>query len=245
MTANKLPQITFYFWLMKICATTLGETAGDLFSMTMNLGYAISSIILISLFVIALVSQLSTRTYHPFLYWTVILLTSTAGTTLSDYMDRSLGLGYAKGSFILLAVLLCIFAVWRLCGLTFAVEKISGVKAESLYWMAILCSNTLGTALGDYLADDSGFGFGGGALLIASLLALLSLANLFSQSAKTLIFWLAFILTRPFGATMGDLLTKGIDKGGLGLGTIGSSIVLMSILLTLIMISAKNCVNKA
>lgn len=241
MNNQKLPQITFYFWVMKICATTLGETAGDLFSMTMNLGYAVSSTILLSLFIIVFLCQLATRVYHPFLYWSVILLTSTAGTTLSDYMDRTLGLGYATGTVILFSILLSIFFIWRLCGFTFSVDKINGVKAESFYWMAILCSNTLGTALGDFLADDSGLGFAGGALLIASILVLMLLAYYFMpQIPKVVLFWLAFVLTRPLGATMGDLMTKITEKGGLGFGTIGSSIVLVLILLIFINISVKH-----
>src|SRR5258705_6575458 len=237
---NKLPEITIYFWIMKICATTLGETGGDLLSMTLNVGYATSSLILIGLFLIALVSQLLSKKYHPFLYWTVILSTSTAGTTMSDYMDRTLGLGYTAGSLILLTVLLVIFALWRLSGASFSVTNIKTFKIELIYWTAILISNTLGTALSDFLADDSGLGFGGGALLIASLLGLVILATFFSQISKTLLFWIAFVLTRPFGATMGDLLTKAKAQGGLGFGTIGSSFILASILILFILFILRN-----
>jgi hypothetical protein len=159
---SKLPQITLAFWIMKICATTLGETAGDLLSMTMNVGYAVSSMILIGLFLASLVSQLASKKYHPALYWTVILSTSTAGTTMSDYMDRTLGLGYTKGAIILLSILLAIFAYWRWTEGSLSVNNIKTFKAELLYWIAILFSNTLGTALGDFLADDSGLGFAGG-----------------------------------------------------------------------------------
>jgi len=227
---NKLPQITFAFWVMKICATTLGETAGDLLSMTLNVGYAVSSLILIGMFLITLVSQLATKKYHPLLYWMVILSTSTAGTTMSDYMDRTLGLGYAKGSLLLLSILMVIFIYWRSTGNSLSVEKIRTLKVEILYWTAILFSNTLGTALGDYLADDSGLGFAGGALLIGGLLAAVTAAAYFTRLSKVLLFWIAFVLTRPFGATMGDVLTKSKEKGGLDFGTIGSSAVLAGIL---------------
>lgn len=227
---NKLPQITLCFWIMKICATTLGETAGDLLSMTMNVGYATSSMILLGMFVVTLVLQLLSKSFHPLLYWTVILSTSTAGTTMSDYMDRTLGLGYAKGSMILIAILASILMLWRFNTGSLSVDNIRTRKAELFYWFAILFSNTLGTALGDFLADDSGLGFAGGALLIASLLALITGAAFYTRTSKILLFWLAFILTRPFGATMGDVLTKTHEKGGLGFGTVNASIILALIL---------------
>ena len=220
---------------MKIAATTLGETAGDLFSMTLKVGYAVSSMALIGLFLVSLVIQLGSKKYQPLLYWTVILSTSTAGTTMSDYMDRTLGLGYAKGTLILIAILATIFAYWRFSDHSFSVQNIRTFRVELLYWIAILFSNTLGTALGDFLADSSGLGFAGGALLIGSLLALTLLANYFTSISKTLLFWIAFVLTRPFGATMGDVLTKSHEKGGLNFGTIGSSAVLGSILMALIL----------
>lgn len=225
---------------MKICATTLGETGGDLLSMTLNVGYAASSIILIGMFLMTLVSQLAAKKYHPFLYWTVILSTSTAGTTMSDYMDRTLGLGYAEGSFILLSILLVIFGIWRWSGASLSVTNIKSFKMELIYWTAILISNTLGTALGDFLADDSGLGFAGGALLIASLLGLIVVANFYSRISKTVLFWIAFVLTRPFGATVGDLLTKTRENGGIGFGTIGSSFILASILTLFILLTVRN-----
>jgi len=227
---SKLPQITAFFWIMKICATTLGETAGDLLSMTLHVGYAVSSMILIGVFLITLVTQLISKSYNPLLYWTVILSTSTAGTTMSDYMDRTLGLGYATGSVILVTILLAILAFWRFSVGSLSVTNVRTPKVEMLYWTAILFSNTLGTALGDFLADSSGLGFAGGALLIASLLALVLAARYFSQISAVLLFWIAFVLTRPFGATLGDFLTKPHVNGGLNFGTIGSSIVLVSIL---------------
>ena len=237
---SKLPKITVYFWIMKICATTLGETAGDLLSMTLKIGYALSSLILISFFVITLVAQLGSRKHHPLLYWAVILSTSTAGTTMSDYMDRTLGLGYMKGTIILLTILLTVLAFWRFSVRDLSVVNIKTFKVELLYWTTILFSNTLGTALGDFLADNSGLGFGGGALLISSLIGLIVIAHFYSRISKVLLFWVAFVLTRPFGATMGDLLTKPHGKGGLDFGTVGASAILAAILAVFIVYSIRN-----
>lgn len=232
---NKIAEVTIFFWIMKICATTLGETAGDLVSMTLNVGYAVSSIMLISLFFISFVVQLKATRFHPALYWTVILSTSTAGTTMSDFMDRTLGLGYTKGSFILIGCLAVVLSIWRLSEKTISVNSIQTRKAEVFYWTAILFSNTLGTALGDFLADDSGLGFLGGAVVIGAALALIVLAYYFTRINRVLLFWIAFVLTRPFGATFGDLLTKPVAKGGLNFGTIGSSAILGFILASFIL----------
>jgi uncharacterized membrane-anchored protein len=231
---SKLPKIAAAFWVMKISATTLGETAGDLLSMTMNVGYAASSLILVSGFLVSLVAQLLSKRYHPALYWTVILSTSTAGTTMSDYMDRTLGLGYTQGAALLITILLCLFAAWRLTTGTLSVDHVKTRKAELFYWIAILFSNTLGTALGDFLADSSGLGFLGGALLISGLLLLVLLATVLTRLSRVLLFWVAFVLTRPLGATVGDVLTKSKDKGGLNFGTIGSSAILAGILVALV-----------
>lgn len=227
---GKLPQITISFWVMKICATTLGETAGDLLSMTLNIGYAVSSIILLSFFFLTLSLQLISKKYTPILYWLVILATSTAGTTMSDFMDRSLELGYSVGSLILVTLLIITLAFWRVTEKSLSVTNIKSLRGEIFYWTAILFSNTLGTAFGDYLADNSGLGFSGGAFLIGSLLIILTLAYYFSKVSHVVLFWLAFILTRPFGATFGDLLTKPVEKGGLNFGTLGSSVILLFIL---------------
>lgn len=234
---NKLPAITLSFWIMKICATTLGETAGDLLSMTMNIGYAISSAILLIFFSTTLIIQLSTKKFHPIIYWAVILATSTAGTTMSDYMDRTLGLGYANGSLILVSLLIAILIIWKLTEKSLSVTNIKSLRGEIFYWAAILFSNTLGTALGDFLADNSGLGFAGGAILIGTLLAIIVLLFYFTKVSHVILFWLAFVLTRPFGATFGDLLTKTHEKGGLNFGTIGSSIILFSILTLLVLAS--------
>ncbi|MBF8755122.1 MULTISPECIES: hypothetical protein [Pseudomonas] len=235
---NKLPQITLAFWVMKICATTLGETAGDLLSMTLNIGYAMSSLLLISVFLVTLVTQLYSRRYNPWLYWLVILSTSTAGTTMSDFMDRTLGLGYAAGSAILIGILLLTFALWRLSGNPLDVTRIKDRGGELFYWVAILFSNTLGTALGDFLADDSGLGFAGGALLIGSTIGLVVLARYWTRIPGVVLFWVAFVLTRPFGATLGDFLTKPHEKGGMDFGTVGSSAVLGGVLLVLILMAS-------
>lgn len=238
-THSKLPQITFYFWVMKICATTLGETGGDLISMTLNVGYAISTIILISFFVVSLIGQLYANTYKPWLYWFVILTTSTAGTTMSDFMDRTLGLGYATGSLMLISILLVTFLIWYLSEKSLSVTNITTRKGELFYWIAILFSNTLGTALGDYLADDSGLGFAGGAVLIGGALLLIILLMYFTKISRVTLFWIAFVLTRPFGATLGDFLTKPINKGGLDFGTIGSSIILGLTLVVLVIFTSQ------
>ena len=227
---NKVARVTAAFWVMKICATTLGETAGDLLSMTLGVGYAVSSLLLVGSCLAAMVAQVRAHAFHPPLYWTVVLLTSTAGTTMSDYLDRTLGLGYAMGSLLLASGLAGILLAWRLVEGSLSVSTIQTPRAETFYWAAILLSNTLGTALGDFLADDSGLGFLGGAGVIGCLLLAVLLAYRFTAVSRVLLFWVAFVLTRPFGATFGDLLTKPVEKGGMNLGTVGASAVLATIL---------------
>lgn len=231
---SKIPAVTLLFWIMKICATTLGETAGDLLSMTLKVGYGISSLILVSFFLVVLAGQLLVKRYIPVLYWAVIVATSTAGTTMSDYMDRTMGLGYVKGTIILISILITVLLVWRATEKSLSVTDIRSRRAELFYWTAILFSNTLGTALGDFLADSSGLGFAGGAILISSLLVLVILAYYFTKVSHVILFWVAFVLTRPFGATFGDLLTKSTEKGGLNYGTKGSSLILFVILIILV-----------
>jgi uncharacterized membrane-anchored protein len=238
-TANKVAQVTLAFWIMKICATTVGETGGDLLSMTLDVGYAKSSAILLAFFLVVLVAQMRSKSFRPSLYWAVILATSTAGTTLSDLMDRTLGLGYATGATVLVTLLVAVLVVWRLNVGSLSVDHISGRRAEGFYWTAILASNTLGTALGDYLADSSGLGYGVSNLLITSGIVLIALAYRFTRVSRTTLFWGAFVLTRPFGATMGDLLTKSHEQGGLGIGTVGSSAVLLGILTVLVLYSSR------
>ncbi len=242
---SKLPRITLAFWIMKISATTLGETAGDLLSMTLNVGYAVSSVILLTGFAVLLGAQLRTKHFFPFLYWSVILATSTAGTTMSDFMDRTAGLGYAKGSAVLVILLVTTLFIWKRATGSLSVTNVRSRKAETFYWTAILFSNTLGTALGDFLADSSGLGFAGGAFLIAALILIIVLLNYFTTLSKVALFWAAFVLTRPFGATFGDLLTKTPAKGGFGFGTIGSSAVLAAILVVLVYWTRKKHIDVA
>lgn len=231
---NKVAKVDFSFWVMKICATTLGETGGDLLSMTMKVGYAMSSTILFSIFVLAFIAQLASKKFNPALYWTVILATSSAGTTISDYMDRTLKLGYPHGSLILFSCLLTVLGIWYLSEKSLSVDNIQTTKVEIFYWVAILFSNTLGTALGDFLSLSSGLGFLGSAASIGSLIGLSVLAFYFTPINRVLLFWVAFVLTRPFGATFGDLLTKSHQKGGLNFGTVGASIFLASILVSMV-----------
>ncbi len=246
---KKLPEVTLAFWIMKIAATTLGETAGDLFAQTLRLGYFVTTIALFLMFVVTLVVQLRSRRYNPFFYWTVILSTSMAGTTMSDFMNRDasarylsdgatslgwgpqgLGLGYPEGAAILVSILLAIFLAWKLSGMTFQIRDIVTFRAEALFWSAILVSNTLGTSMGDFLSDSSGLGYLGGALLVSGVLAVLVALMKVPVVPNVLLFWIAFVLTRPLGATAGDFLTKPHAKGGLDLGTAGSSAVLLAAL---------------
>ncbi|GHD36709.1 MULTISPECIES: COG4705 family protein [Streptomyces] len=249
---KKLPEVTLAFWIMKIAATTLGETAGDLFAQTLKLGYFLTTILLFLIFVVTLVVQLRSRRYNPFFYWTVILSTSMAGTTMSDFMNRDasakylsggatslgwgpqgLGLGYPAGAAILISLLVVIFTVWKFTGMTFVIRDIVTFRAEALFWSAILVSNTLGTSMGDFLSDSSGLGYAGGALLVTGLLAVLVALMGVPAVPNVLLFWIAFVLTRPLGATAGDFLTKPTAKGGLDLGTAGSSAVLFAVLVGL------------
>ncbi|MFO0830857.1 MAG: hypothetical protein U0637_03330 [Phycisphaerales bacterium] len=248
--AGKLPAITVGFWIMKVAATTLGETLGDFLSKGpgdggLGLGYMLASLLVLCIFLVTVVPQLLSRRYIPFLYWAVILSTSTAGTTMSDFMDRTLGLGYAAGSALLVAILVCVLVAWRVAQGSISVDSVRTVRAEVFYWSAILASNTLGTALGDYLADEEqgpGLGFMGGAavigsvlLLIAGAYALLRVTRASKPGLVVGLFWAAFVLTRPFGATFGDVLARGRAEGGLGFGPAGSSAVLGAVLVAMIL----------
>jgi uncharacterized membrane-anchored protein len=224
---NKVPQVTLAFWIIKICATTLGETGGDAVTMTLHSGYAIGTLIFFAVLVAGVTAQIVADEYHPFLYWTVIVATTTLGTTTSDYLDRTAGLGYIEGSLLLLVLLVAVLALWRFTTGTISVRNITSARQEAFYWTAILISNTLGTALGDYTATTAGFGFEGGALIFVALLALIAAAYFVSDLSHTLLFWAAFILTRPLGATLGDILTKPHRLGGLHLDRISSSLVIL------------------
>jgi uncharacterized membrane-anchored protein len=242
---NKVPQVTFAFWLIKIIATTLGETGGDAVSMTLGLGYAISTAIFFGIFLATVTAQVKTKRFHPFLYWAVIVATTTAGTTMSDYLTRTAGLGYLKSALLLFAIVLAILAVWRYTLGTVSVDHITTRTAESFYWAAILFSNTLGTALGDCLADTSGLGYEGGALVFAGGLAVIAMGYFSGRVSHTLLFWSAFILTRPLGATLGDLLTKPVANGGFNLSRISSSLILAAVMICFILLTSRESEQSA
>jgi uncharacterized membrane-anchored protein len=228
ISLSKVPEVTLGFWAIKICATTLGETAGDAVSMTMHLGYAIGTAIFFSFFIVIAAAQVTSKSFHPFLYWAVIVATTTVGTTMADYADRSLGIGYVGGSLVLFTLLMLVLGLWSFSMGSVSVNNIVSPRVEMFYWTTILFSNTLGTALGDFLADDSGLGFGGGALFFAGALALVAAAYFYTRMSHTLLFWMAFILTRPLGATLGDLLTKPYADGGFDRGRISSSLIIVA-----------------
>jgi uncharacterized membrane-anchored protein len=223
---SKVPQVTIAFWIVKILATTLGETGGDALSMTLNLGYLVSSLIFLGFFIVMLAAQVSIRRYHPAIYWAVVVATTTVGTTTSDYMDRTLGLGYPRASAILFGGVIAILIAWHLTTGKIEFQHIVTRPHEIFYWLTILVSNTLGTALGDYAADGTGLnmGFERGALVFAGLLAVIAGLYFFTKAPRSILFWAAYILTRPLGATLGDVITKSHDQGGLDLGRIVSSL---------------------
>jgi uncharacterized membrane-anchored protein len=228
---SKVPEVTLIFWFIKILATTLGETGGDAVSMTMDLGYALSSFIFIGIFMVAVIAQISAKTFHPLLYWLVVIATTTAGTTMADFADRSLGIGYPGGASVLFLLLMASLAVWYRSEGSISVNTIVSPKIETFYWVAILFSQTLGTALGDWMADTNGLGYEGGALVFAAGLAVIAAAYFWTGISRTLLFWGAFILTRPLGATLGDLLDKPLDDGGLAFGRFYATAILAAIIL--------------
>ena len=232
---SKVPEVTLLFWIIKIAATTLGETGGDAVSMSMNLGYLIGTAIFAVLFLVAVMAQIKAETFKPLLYWATIIATTTVGTTLADFADRSLGIGYAGGSTLLLALLLGSFFVWHRT-LGSVSMRVSSPKAEMFYWVTIMFSQTLGTALGDWTADTAGLGYTGAAVVFSGLLALVVAAYFWSKVSRTLLFWAAFILTRPLGAVVGDFLDKPIAAGGLALSRYSASAALFAfILISLLM----------
>ena len=231
---SKVPAVTLGFWLIKVIATTLGETGGDAASMTLNWGYALSSLMFIGIFVVAVATQIAARRFHPFLYWAVIVATTTAGTTMADFADRSLGIGYPGGSLILFACLMASLGLWYWQAGSIAVDTVSSPRIEMFYWTAILFSQTLGTALGDWMADSNGLGYERGALVFAGALVLVAAVYFFTNVSRTLLFWSAFILTRPLGATVGDLLDKPAANGGLAFGRFYASAVLVALIVALI-----------
>lgn len=227
---NRVPHIILLYWVIKIASTTLGETGADMFSMTYDLGYGATILLFLGLFVIFLGVKLAMRRYNPVIYWLVFTSTAIAGTAISDFIDRTLGLGYATGSALLILLLLVILFLWYMREQSINVESITNTTSEIFYWTAFLIANTLGTAAGDFVADQLELGFATSAMLFTGSLVFVALLHFFTKTSGVLLFWLAFVLTRPFGATFGDWLTKPLDSGGLDFGTTGASLFFAVIL---------------
>jgi uncharacterized membrane-anchored protein len=234
--ASKVPEVTLLFWILKIAATTLGETAGDAVSMSLGLGYLVGTAIFAATFALAVAIQIRAERFHPFLYWFTIIATTTVGTTLADFADRSLGIGYAGGSVLLLGLLVATLAVWHRTLGTIAVASVSTPRAEMFYWLTIMFSQTLGTALGDWTADSAGFGYTGAMLVFGALLLALAALRVWTGVSRTLLFWAAFVLTRPLGAVVGDFLDKPLDAGGLALSRFAASGVLLALIVVCLLV---------
>jgi len=238
LVMRKLPHVTVLFWILKTIAVTLGETAGDLFGITLQVGYVAMALAFLVFFLVVVTLQVRARRFHPALFWTVVLSTSMVGTEISDFMNRGFGhastdaggIGYVRGGIILTTALAIVFVIWWRTGQTYAVENIATRKGEILYWTAILISNTLGTSSGDILSDDTPLGFRGAFLVITGVMVVLIAAHYLTAINGTLIFWIAFVLTRPLGAAGGDSLVKPADEGGLGWGTLWASVALLVLL---------------
>ena len=242
---SKVPEVTFLFWVIKIAATTFGETAGDAVSMSLNLGYLIGTLIFAAIFAGAVVAQIAAREFRPFLYWATIIASTTVGTTLADFVDRSLGIGYAGGTTLLITLLMMsLFAWYRTLG-SISIDTVSSPKSEMFYWVTIMLSQTLGTALGDWSADTAGLGYIGGAVLFSALLALVAAAYLWSDISRTLLFWTAFVLTRPLGAVVGDFLDKPVSAGGLALSRYSASAALLAFIVVCIVLFPHRAAQKA
>ena len=233
---SKVPAVTLGFWIIKILATTLGETGGDTVSMTMNLGYLIGSAIFLTLLVVLVIAQIAAKKFHPLLYWATIIASTTAGTTMADFADRSLGIGYAGGATLLLGCVIACLVAWYWSEGTVSVDTVNTPKVEAFYWATITFSQTLGTALGDWMADDAGVGFLGGALVFGAALAIIAALYYWTRISRVLLFWAAFILTRPLGATVGDFLDKPLDHGGLNLSRPVATAVLAAAILALVLL---------
>jgi uncharacterized membrane-anchored protein len=240
----KVPEVTLMFWIVKILATTLGETGGDAVSMSMHLGYLVGTGIFAVIFIVAVIAQVSAKRFHPLLYWTTIIATTTVGTTLADFADRSLGIGYAGGTTILFALLMASLLIWYRALGSVAVDTVSSPKSEVFYWVTIMFSQTLGTALGDWTADSAGLGYGGGAMLFSAILAVLAVAYYRTTISRTTLFWGAFILTRPLGAVVGDFLDKPIRNGGLALNRYSASAVLLVLIASYLLIFSQKAATQ-
>lgn len=243
--ANKVPEVTLLFWIIKIAATTLGETGGDAVSMSLNLGYLVGTGIFAVIFLLAVTAQVRAKQFSPVLYWVTIIATTTVGTTLADFADRSLGIGYLGGSTLLLALLLISLVTWYVTMGTVSVDTVSNPRVEMFYWVTIMFSQTLGTALGDWTADTAGLGYSGGALVFAALLALVAGAYYWTRASRTFLFWAAFVLTRPLGAVVGDFLDKPLAMGGLDLSRFAASAVLLAFIAACIYIFPQRASQRA
>jgi uncharacterized membrane-anchored protein len=233
---SKVPAVTLGFWIIKILATTLGETGGDTVTMTMNLGYLVGTAIFLAALVVLVIAQIAAKKFHPLLYWATIIASTTAGTTMADFADRSLGIGYTGGTTVLLAAVLACLAAWYWTEGTVSVDTVNTPRVEAFYWATITFSQTLGTALGDWMADDAGVGFAGGALIFGAALAIIAALYYWTRISRVLLFWAAFILTRPLGATVGDFLDKPLNHGGLNLSRPVATAVLAAAILALVLL---------
>ncbi len=244
LALTKVPEVTLLFWIIKILATTMGETGGDAVTMSMlhadknahNGGYLVGTGIFLAVFIVAVIAQIAAKKFHPIIYWITIVATTTLGTTIADFVDRSLGIGYPGGSSILLALLLASLAVWRLSEGSISVNTVATPRVEIFYWVSILFSQTLGTALGDWMADSNGLGYEGGAVVFFAGLAVVAAGYYFTNISRTLLFWTAFILTRPLGATLGDLLDKPLSHGGFAISRFAASAIIAAIMIALILL---------
>lgn len=247
-TLNKVPEVTLLFWIIKIAATTLGETGGDSVSMSMNLGYVVATAIFAAFFVFAVGAQVFAQRFNAFLYWTAIIASTTVGTTMADWATRDLGIGYAGGSTLLLTLLIGSLAVWRFTLGTISFRSIHTTRAEVFYWVTIMFSQTLGTALGDWVADGDGGlgrGYGGSALIFGGMLLVVAMLYYGSKMSRTTLFWSAFILTRPLGAVVGDFLDKPIDHGGLALSRYAATAVLFAFIAACVLAIPQRAAERA
>lgn len=236
LVVGKVPAVTLGFWIIKIAATTLGETAGDTVTMSMNLGYLTGTAIFMTVLAVLVACQIAAKRFRPFLYWSTIVASTTAGTTMADFADRSLGVGYAGGATILLACVLAALGIWYWSEGTVSVESVNSPRVEAFYWVTITFSQTLGTALGDWAADTGGLGYTGGALVFGAALVGITVAYFWTNASRVLLFWTAFIVTRPLGATVGDLLDKPVSEGGLALSRPIASAVLASFVILCVLV---------
>jgi uncharacterized membrane-anchored protein len=242
---SKVPEVTLVFWIIKIAATTLGETGGDTITMTLKWGYLAGTALFVSLLIVLVAAQIRAKAFHPFLYWATIIASTTFGTTMADFADRSLGIGYAGGSTLLFACLVAVLGLWYRSQGTISVNTVSTPKVEAFYWAAITFSQTLGTALGDWMADTGGLGYKGGALVFAAALAVMVALYFWTSVSRVLLFWAAFILTRPLGATIGDFLDKPVSQGGLTISRPIASAVIAAFILVCLMILPQRAGRRA